>query len=87
MLDSQLTVEGLFDIVLMCEASDGNYHFITHSDGTNTCKSPMGMFDTDTIDNDLKLVDDAIREYWGLSKRRPYKQSKSTKNENNGGKQ
>ena len=87
MLDSQLTVEGLFDIVLMCEASDGNYHFVTHSDGTNTCKSPMGMFDTDTIDNDLKLVDDAIREYWGLSKRRPYKQSKSTKNENNGGKQ
>lgn len=87
MLDSQLTVEGLFDIVLMCEASDGNYHFVTHSDGTNTCKSPMGMFDADTIDNDLKMVDDTIREYWGLPKRRAYKQSKSTKSENNGGKE
>ena len=33
-----------------------------------TCvKSPMGMFDTPQIDNDLKLVDTKIREYWGLT--------------------
>ena len=72
MLDSQLTVEGLFDIVLMAEANSGKYEFITHSDGTNTCKSPMGMFTEDRIDNDLKMVDDAIREYWELPKRREY---------------
>jgi len=78
MLDSQLTVEGLFTIVLMAEADQGNYHFITHSDGTNTCKSPMGMFE-DKIDNDLKFVDDTIREYWGLKPRKPYILPKTAK--------
>lgn len=66
MLDQQLTLEGLFSIVLMAQASDGNYKFITQSDGYTTCKSPMQMFDTE-IDNDLKIVDAAIREYWELA--------------------
>ena len=26
----------------------------------------MGMFDAPTIDNDLRAVDTAIREYWGM---------------------
>lgn len=65
MLDQQLTVEGLFSIVLMSQASDGNYKFITQSDGYTTCKSPMEMFEVE-IDNDLKMVDATIREYWGL---------------------
>ena len=35
MLDNQLTVEGLFSIVLLCD-TDGNTHkFITQSDGKN----------------------------------------------------
>ena len=66
MLDQQLTVEGLFTIVLLCEANEKGHYFITQSDGTNPCKSPMGMFDEIKIDNDLKRVDDAIREYYGL---------------------
>ena len=27
----------------------------------------MGMFDEPVIDNDLKAVDSAIREYWGMA--------------------
>lgn len=65
MLDQQLTLEGLFSIVLMTSASDGQYKFITQSDGYTTCKSPMEMFDLE-IDNDLKMVDTKIREYWEL---------------------
>lgn len=65
MLDQQLTVEGLFTIVLLCEANKSEHCFITQSDGSTTCKSPMGMFD-EKIDNDLKLVDKTIREYYGL---------------------
>ena len=65
MLDSQLTVEGLFPIVLLCEASEKGHHFITQSDGFTTAKSPMDMFELE-IDNDLKFVDKTIREYWGL---------------------
>lgn len=65
MLDSQLTVEGLFAIVLYCVA-DGQLHkFITQSDGYSTAKSPMEMFDLE-IDNDLKWVDDSIRNYYNI---------------------
>lgn len=65
MLDSQLTVEGLFSIVLICSADGGEHKFITQSDGYTTAKSPMEMFDTE-IDNDLKMVDETIREYWNI---------------------
>lgn len=65
MLDQQLTLEGLFSIVLMTQANEGSYKFITQSDGYTTCKSPMEMFELE-IDNDLKVVDTAIREYWEL---------------------
>ena len=65
MLDNQLTVEGLFSIVLMAEAESGQYYFITNSDGSNCCKSPMEMFDL-KIENDLAFVDKTIREYYGF---------------------
>ena len=66
MLDNQLTLEGLFSIVLFAE-TDGRYHwFITQSDGYTTAKSPMEMF-PERIPNDLKEVDTAIREYYGLN--------------------
>ncbi len=65
MLDSQLTVEGLFSIVLHCQTDGVRHFFATQSDGTSTAKSPMGMFESE-IDNDLKMVDATIREYWGL---------------------
>ena len=65
MLDSQLTVEGLFSIVLVCSADGGEHKFITQSDGYTTAKSPMEMFDLE-IDNDLKMVDKTIREYWNI---------------------
>lgn len=65
MIDSKLTLEGLFSIVLLCEASSEGHHFITQSDGYTTAKSPMDMFPAQ-IDNDLKMVDSTIREYWNL---------------------
>lgn len=78
MLDQQLTVEGLFTICLLCVANERGHHFITQSDGTNPCKTPMGMFDDKEIPNDLKMVDTAIREYYGL-KPQPVNSSKTTK--------
>lgn len=65
MLDNQLTVEGLFSIVLLCTCDKTEHYFITQSDGTTTAKSPMGMFEYH-IDNDLKAVDDIIRNYYNL---------------------
>lgn len=68
MLDNQLTLEGLFSIVLLCEAKGEEHYFITQSDGTTTVKSPMGMFESLKIDNDLKAVDDIIRNYYEFDK-------------------
>ena len=68
MLDNQLTLEGLFSIVLLCVADGKKHSFITQSDGYTTAKSPMEMFDL-VIDNDLKTVDQTIREYYELNER------------------
>lgn len=65
MLDNQLTVEGLFSIVLLCKTDGQRHYFVTQSDGYTTAKSPMEMFNLE-IDNDLKMVDTTIREYYEM---------------------
>lgn len=70
MLDEKLCVEGLFPIVIdarVVQGEDGRprHVFVTENDGTNLAKCPMGMLPP-TMDNDLKAVDEAIREYWGM---------------------
>lgn len=66
MLDEKITVEGMFTIVLKTSVSDGKYSFSTQTNGTDTVKSPIGMFSTSLIDNDLRDVDATIREYYGI---------------------
>ena len=66
MLNEKLTVEGLFSIVLMAKNIDGRHVFLTRSDGSDTVKTPMEMFAEPEIDNDLKAVDSAIREYYNM---------------------
>lgn len=68
MLDSVITLEGLFTYVLFTtiqREDDGksSYKFITNSDGTCTAKSPMGLFEETYIDNDLDAVIRRIKEY------------------------
>lgn len=65
MLDNQLTVEGLFSIVLYAFVEDDKHLFRTTNDGFCPAKAPMGMFEP-IIDNDLKFVDTTIREYYKL---------------------
>ena len=72
MLDNQLTVEGLFSIVLLCQTEGSEHVFITNSDGSNPAKSPMDMFEM-KIPNDLKLVDDTIRDYYGMNDKKEKK--------------
>ena len=80
MIDNQLTLESLFSIVLYC-TTDGKKHvFQTQSDGVTTAKSPVGMFDYE-IPNDLKYVDDRIREYYGLAERGTVKKEQKGKAE------
>lgn len=66
MLDNYVTLEGKFTIVLKTIVKDGEYLFSTQNNGQDTVKSPMGLFEHATIPNDLKAVDVAIREYYGM---------------------
>nr|DAJ22322.1 MAG TPA: RecA like NTPase recombinase [Myoviridae sp. ct6nn14] len=68
MLDEKITIEGLFTIVMKTVVQDGRYMFSTQTNGQDTVKTPMGMFDQPLIDNDLRMVDMTIREYYGLPK-------------------
>ena len=68
MLDSVITLEGLFTYVLFTrvntdESNKVQYRFLTNSDGTCTAKTPMGLFPEILIDNDLDLVINRIKKY------------------------
>lgn len=68
MLDSVITLEGLFTYVLFTtvqrdDEGTPTYKFITNSDGTCTAKSPMGLFNDIYVDNDLNYVVNRIKEY------------------------
>lgn len=60
LLDEKVCVEGLFTIVLRCI----EHQYYTNNSGC--AKSPEGMFDEEKIENDLSIVDNAIREYYNL---------------------
>ena len=64
MLDNQLTVEGLFAIVIMAVTDGKRHEFLLQSDGFSPVKTPMEMFPAERMDNDLKAVDTAIRQYY-----------------------
>lgn len=66
MLDEKITIEGLFTIVMKTQVQDNVYCFSTKNSGSDTVKTPIGMFDEKYIDNDLKMVDHAIRTYYGF---------------------
>lgn len=67
MLDDKITIEGLFTVVLLAypvkEDKKMSYVFVTQSNGTTSCKSPMGMFEELTIENDLAMVLNCIKKY------------------------
>lgn len=66
LLDEKICIEGMSSIVLKTAVKDGVYSFLTQNNGHDTVKSPLGMFKTFEIENDLKAVDNTIREYWEL---------------------
>lgn len=67
LVDQYLNIEGMFSIVLYTKVIKHekglDYVFITQNDGSNTGKSPKGMFDTLEIQNDLSFVIKKIEEY------------------------
>ena len=66
MIDEKVCLEGMFTIVLRCMVQHGKHIFRTQSDGLDVAKTPMGMFETEEIPNDLKMVDDTICAYYEI---------------------
>lgn len=71
LLNEKVCIEGMCTVVLRSETIGGKYYFITQNEGSDFAKSPKGMFADTRIPNDLKAVDTAIREYWGLTPSEP----------------
>lgn len=67
LLDEKITIEGLLTIVLRTTVVNGQYMFSTQNNGTDTVKTPLGLFEDELIENDLAAVDAAIHSYYGLS--------------------
>lgn len=68
MLDDSLGggLESLVTVCLRAVQTEQGYKFVTGGEMNSTAKSPMGMFEEQMIDNDLKLVDTTIREYYNM---------------------
>lgn len=66
LLDEKIVMEGLVTIVLRTQVQNGNYLFSTRNSGSDTVKSPLGLFDEEMIENDLATVDSQIFNYYGL---------------------
>ena len=66
LLDSKVNLQGMVTICLRCMSENGKHFFRTVTDGSDITKAPEEMFSDAEIENDLKTVDTAIREYWGL---------------------
>ena len=66
LLDEKISLEGMFTIVLRTLIMDNTHYFTTSSDGRDTVKAPMEMFSKSLIDNDLKQVDNIIRNYYNM---------------------
>lgn len=58
----KIVLESKFPIVLLAKCMDGEYVFETHAN-QSTAKTPLGLFETDTIPNDLNAVITALDKY------------------------
>lgn len=64
LLDDKITLEGMFTCCLYSMVIDGKYQFLTNYDGIHLSKSPLGLFDSQFIDNDLQYVKERMHAYF-----------------------
>lgn len=67
LLDEKITIEGMFTMVLRTAIHDGKNLFSTKNNGMDTVKTPLDMFESDYIDNDLSVVDAAICDFYEIN--------------------
>jgi hypothetical protein len=66
LLDEKISIEGLLTLVMRTHVINGNYVFSTKNNGVDTVKTPLEMFESEYIPNDLMEVDKTIKTYYNL---------------------
>lgn len=69
LLDDKVNIQGMFTICIRSMYDNGNYIFRLKTNGQDCVKTPIGLFDEEQMENDLKAVDEKIREYYELDKK------------------
>lgn len=67
MLDEKITLEGMVTVCLQTTVINDQYKFMTKNNGNNTVKTPIDMFESEHIDNDLNAVDKCICEFFEIT--------------------
>ena len=76
LIDNKICMEGMVTVCIRCMSDNGKHFFRTQTDGFDITKAPEDMFEEPEIDNNLKLVDDTIRSFYGWSKKAKKKEDK-----------
>lgn len=66
MLDEKVDIPSFLTVCLGASKTKDGYKFRTQTTGRDFFKSPEEMFDNELIENDLRVVDDTIKEYYGI---------------------
>ena len=77
LLDQKCPLEALVTVCLRCETDGQKHFFVTQSDGYDITKSPEEMFEEREIENDLKAVDEKIRNFYGIENTEEKKEKKA----------
>ena len=67
LLDNKVVPEGIVTICLRSMTTKNGHVFKTATDGSDITKTPMGMFEEEEIPNDLKMVTDVVRDFYGIT--------------------
>ena len=68
LLDDKVNIQGMFTICIRSMFENGNYIFRLKTNGQDCVKTPFGMFNEESMENDLKEFDKVVREYYELDK-------------------
>ncbi len=68
LLDDKVNIQGMFTVCIRSMFENGKYIFRLKTNGQDCVKTPIGLFEDEEMENDLKLVDEKIREYYELDK-------------------
>ncbi len=66
LLDEKISLDGLVTICFRTVIRDGQYFFSTRNNGSDTVKTPIGLFDSELVENDLQHIDQQIAEFYAL---------------------